>query len=258
MIVDTNKIFFNLYSKTREYAKRYPAPNQYSYNIIRKIVKENDLICDIGCGTGRYIIPLVTENHKTMIGIDISEEMINELREHLKAEHLNTAKVDLICNDIGNIKLKDDSVDVVLGMFGTISHFNPPEKRTRILKKIYNSLKPGGYFIGSVPNRYRRFYRSQLTRLFEMIHQRKKLDLREIIYYRQIDGMKHGNYYYLYTPKQIRNDLAGVGFENIRLYVESVLSEHLDIKYNLHKLRLRPLLLCSQMLFVGRRPYITS
>ncbi len=254
MTGDINKGFFDLYSRTRAYAKRYPTPNLYSYGIIKSIVKEDDLICDIGCGNGRYVIPLLTDNHKSIIGIDISEEMINELRDHLAVEKLNSAKVDLISDDIEDIEMKRSNIDVVLCMFGTISHFNPAEKREGILRKIYDSIKPGGYFIGSVPNRYRRFYTSQLRRILEVIFNREKLDLREITYYRHIDGRKYGNYYYLYSPKNIRNELANIGFENIRLYVESILSEHLDIKFNLHKIKFRPLLLCSQMLFVCQKP----
>lgn len=55
-----------------------------------------DAILDVGCGTGRHMVPLLKMGYK-VVGIDNSKEMLQVLSEKLQA---NDLQADITCQDV--------------------------------------------------------------------------------------------------------------------------------------------------------------
>lgn len=98
-------------------------------------------LLDIGCGTGLELHSIYRRfpNVKTT-GIDLSEEMLKKLRQTF-AEH----DIELIQGDYFTLPLGEEQYDAALS-FETLHHF-PYRKKREIYEKLYDAVKPGGYYI---------------------------------------------------------------------------------------------------------------
>ncbi|XP_071977498.1 putative methyltransferase DDB_G0268948 [Engystomops pustulosus] len=94
--------------------QRYMIPfSNEVMNLIFSYVKEKakgqslDMALDVGCGTGRYTLPL-SPHFKKVLGIDISESQINVAKQY------NTANnVSYMVAPAEKLPMKNDSVDLV-------------------------------------------------------------------------------------------------------------------------------------------------
>ena len=94
-------------------------------------------IIDIGVGTGRFAIPL-SSIVKSIVGIDISQKMLNILMSNNTSKNLTT-----ICTDAENIMVSNDSFDMAFAV--SVFHLIPNWKR--VLDEIERVLKVNGLFI---------------------------------------------------------------------------------------------------------------
>ncbi len=102
-------------------------------------LKEDDIMIDIGCGTGYFTIPgsQITGPHGRVIGIDISKEMLDELKEKIRGRDDN---IELLLSE--NFKLP---VDDSTGTFVLLSNvLHEAEDMETLLREAYRVLKPGG------------------------------------------------------------------------------------------------------------------
>ncbi len=134
--------------------KKYPYPNPHVLNVILEILSKRSFVLDAGCGNGRYLIPLAMEGYK-IIGIDISGRMVSNLYSRIKS---NNVSADVVLGDIRDLPIKNECVDVVICLFGVLSHIQGSSNRDKALSEFYRVLKPQGTLIVSVPNKYRRFF----------------------------------------------------------------------------------------------------
>lgn len=107
---------------------------------IKKYCNQKDVL-DLGCGYGKNT-PIILKYATRVFGLDISSRWLTYLKGTLIFPHL-------ILGDAHMVPLKDGSVDVVVstGLFEYVS-------KERTLKEIRRVLKPDGYCIISVPNKY--------------------------------------------------------------------------------------------------------
>jgi SAM-dependent methyltransferase len=116
------------------------------------IDKDDKLILEAGCGTGRLCCLLARDLPDSIItGIDITQESLdiaNKIKQHLKAENVEFKK-----GDIFNLDYPDDHFDVVFNN-GVIEHFplDKPNSYNDALREMIRVLKPGGKIIVDVPN----------------------------------------------------------------------------------------------------------
>jgi len=110
-------------------------------------IKEDSLVYDLGCSTGKLLINLVEHNkHKInskFIGLDIERDMISHANEEKKKFNINTKKLKFLTKDLVNYKLEDS--DFIISFF-TIQ-FIHPKHRQKLINKIYESLNWGGAFL---------------------------------------------------------------------------------------------------------------
>lgn len=100
-------------------------------------------ILDLGCGTGLELESVFRlYNHAKVTAIDISEKMLDKLKERFidKLDNLS-----IICGSYFDVDFGAGVFDAALSTY-SLHHFSPG-KKLELYKKIYQSIKPGGRFI---------------------------------------------------------------------------------------------------------------
>lgn len=97
------------------------------------------LILDIATGTGDFAIEALALNPDKIIGVDISEGMLEEGRRKMKKKGLED-KIELQLGDSEGLLFEDNKFDAVIVSFG-VRNFENLEKG---LADMYRVLKPGG------------------------------------------------------------------------------------------------------------------
>ncbi len=101
-----------------------------------------DIILDIATGTGDLAINLTKTNASKIIGLDISEGMLDVGRQKVIKKKLENT-IDLVIGDSENLPFEDNSFDAITVAFG-IRNFENLEKG---LSEILRVLKPKGIFV---------------------------------------------------------------------------------------------------------------
>lgn len=93
-------------------------------------------VVDLGCGTGRWLDVLKGAGARSLVGVDLSREMLN-----LAAAKLGGA-ARLLCADYADAALASGSADIVFCNF-VLSYIDDAEQFFRLVRKI---LRPGSLF----------------------------------------------------------------------------------------------------------------
>ena len=109
-----------------------------------KILKKSNpkKVLDIACGTGDFTIANLDSGADEVIGLDISEGMVNVGIEKIKKKGLSN-KITLQVGDSEKINFEDDTFDGITVGFG-VRNFENLEKG---LAEIYRVLAPKGKVI---------------------------------------------------------------------------------------------------------------
>src|SRR5690606_22826926 len=111
-------------------------------NAIQKLKSQKPkLILDIATGTGDFAIAAARINEAKIIGIDISEGMLEVGRRKLKKKKL-TESIELLKADSENLPFDNEKFDAAIVGFG-VRNF---ENLKKGLTEINRVLKPGGVF----------------------------------------------------------------------------------------------------------------
>jgi tRNA (cmo5U34)-methyltransferase len=106
--------------------------------------KDGKKVLDLGSSTAKFLIDLHSRMNTKMHlkGLDNSEAMLKQAMAKCKAYD---AKIELILTDL--ITYNFDKQDFITSNYTL--QFIRPIQRASLVKKIYNSLQSGGYFIFS-------------------------------------------------------------------------------------------------------------
>jgi demethylmenaquinone methyltransferase/2-methoxy-6-polyprenyl-1,4-benzoquinol methylase len=111
--------------------------------VVNLVTEENPKsVLDIATGTGDLAINLVETNATKIVGLDISEGMLEVGRKKIEKLQLKT-QIEMVYGDSENIPYKNNSFDAVTVAFG-VRNFENLEIG---LSEIYRVLKPGGIFV---------------------------------------------------------------------------------------------------------------
>ncbi len=99
-------------------------------------------ILDVATGTGDFAIQALSLNPDKVVGIDISEGMLNKGRAKL-AERKLGERIELLKGDSENIPFEGNKFDAVTVAFG-VRNF---ENLERGLQEIHRVLRPGGQLV---------------------------------------------------------------------------------------------------------------
>jgi SAM-dependent methyltransferase len=113
-----------------------------------EVAKAGGPVLEIGVGTGRFFMEALARG-ADIYGIDISEPMIDVLKDKLETRHHQRIWVE----DILQMNL-NRTFDLIIAPFRVFSHILTVEEQLRALNKVYDHLNDNGRFIFDlyVPN----------------------------------------------------------------------------------------------------------
>ena len=112
-------------------------------DFIKKYIKPNKVILEVGCGYGRLLEPL-SKNAKKIVGIDFSKPLLDRAEENLyKNKNLELLLMDAKC-----MGFDDKTFDYVLCLDASFG--NMPGIELDVLKQMERVCKKGGEVILSV------------------------------------------------------------------------------------------------------------
>lgn len=130
---------------------------------------EGPQVLDVACGTGDFSILIAERKHCGVVGVDISEGMLAQMRRKVAEAQLDRR---VICEtgDCAALRFKNGSFDNVTVAFG-VRNF---EDREACVKEILRVLRPGGSLVMlelGVPRvRFiRSLYRFYFTRVMPLV-----------------------------------------------------------------------------------------
>lgn len=186
---------------------------------------QDKIILDLGCGQGDHCIEYIKRGAKKVIGIDISEKMI-ELAKSTNA-HEQIEYYQMAIEDISTIKYKFDVVTSSLAV-----HYI--EDYLGMLREVYQLLKNDGYLLFSQEHPLSTCYDDQHGTRWEKDANSVKVSARVLDYCRE--GVRHTSWFSVDVIKYHRmfstivNDLVKVGFL-IEKVLEPILSDALMNQY---------------------------
>lgn len=114
---------------------------EHVYDVIRTFVRpgfQADRVLDYGCGVGRLVIPFA-QRSSTVLGVDISNAMLQEARENCKRCGSSSSKL-LHVDELSSLPLA--SFDLVHSYI-VFQHI-PVARGESILRELLSLLAPGG------------------------------------------------------------------------------------------------------------------
>ncbi|MCL2517823.1 MAG: class I SAM-dependent methyltransferase [Oscillospiraceae bacterium] len=176
------------------------------YEEIANLVEVDTLIpkiLDLGCGTGLELERLFIKYPDMIVtGIDLSSEMLEELKNKYKNKNINVIYGSYFDVDFGG------DFDIVLSTY-SLHHFNETEKLL-IYKKVFDTLKSGGLYIEGDKNA--KNDEQQLFFLEELKRIKKEQNLSD------------DSFYHYDTPMTAENQiklLQSVGFVDVKIVKKS-------------------------------------
>lgn len=122
---------------------------EHDEQVLARQLRPPGLVADLGCGTGRALVPLVRMGHRGL-AVDLSEPMLRVVQEKADLDELaidclqaNLVELDAVC---------DDSVDHAICMFSTLGMIRGRANRRRALCHFRRILRPEGRFVFHVHN----------------------------------------------------------------------------------------------------------
>lgn len=134
---DVKEFFNEVAPQWEEISRNYSDETLRTKLTELNILKKTMILVDLGAGDGfisRFTAPFV----KKVIAVDISGEMLRELRRKAKASGIRN--IETLENDAQDVPLADSSVDMVCANM-YLHHIEQPELA---LQEMHRIVKPGG------------------------------------------------------------------------------------------------------------------
>lgn len=121
---------------------QYNAMRMVTYEVGRSFVQPGTAIIDMGCSRGQALLPFVANfgASNDYIGLEISEPMIDAARQSF-AYHEHGNRVSIQSADLRH-EFPNVTSSLVLSVLTL--QFTPIEYRQQIIRRVYESLAPGG------------------------------------------------------------------------------------------------------------------
>jgi SAM-dependent methyltransferase len=99
-------------------------------------------VLDLGCGPGRHSIPLAKQGAQ-VTAMDRSPFLLEKARSRAELEKLN---IEWVQADMRSF-VRPGEFDLVINLFTSFGYFEDVEEDLNVLRNIFRSLAPGGFFI---------------------------------------------------------------------------------------------------------------
>jgi tRNA (cmo5U34)-methyltransferase len=124
---------------------QYNAMRMVTFEVGRRFVQPGTAIIDMGCSRGQALLPFVSNfgAGNDYIGLEISEPMIDAARQNF-TYHQYGNRVSIQSADLRH-EFPGVTSSLVLSVLTL--QFTPIEYRQQIIRRVFDSLAPGGAFI---------------------------------------------------------------------------------------------------------------
>ena len=137
--------FWDKLAKNYDHPDKIAAINEYqSIQSLKKYLNNTDLVLDLGCATGT-ICCFLAGDVKEIHGIDISARMIRIAQKRAAERGLDNTNFSQ--STIYSENFRKNSINMVLAF--SVMHLVPHAEK--IMQRIYELLRPGGYFVSLTP-----------------------------------------------------------------------------------------------------------
>jgi 2-polyprenyl-3-methyl-5-hydroxy-6-metoxy-1,4-benzoquinol methylase len=109
-----------------------------------------DPILEIGCGTGRVMIPLAHQGY-TVHGIDNEAAMIEQVQAYADTDATLKANMHLHYGDVITYAL-DKQFKLVLATYNLLMHFHEQDDQLAVLRKLHTWTADDGLLVIDLPN----------------------------------------------------------------------------------------------------------
>jgi len=196
-------------------------------------------VLDLCCGPGRHSIPLARQGaHVT--AVDRSPFLLQKARERAASEELN---IEWVQADMRSF-VRQDSFELVINLFTSFGYFGDVEEDLAVLKNIFHSLTPGGFFVIDVMGKEILARGFAPTGVEKLPDGSMAVQIREIIddwyqirtHWVIVQGQKVTEVRFdntLYSGRELADLLKKAGFERVKLF-----GSLQGIPYNLNAKRL--------------------
>ncbi|WP_078552003.1 class I SAM-dependent methyltransferase [Bacillus alkalicellulosilyticus] len=111
-------------------------------------IPQHSRILDIGCGPGRHSLELARRGYQS-VGVDISSEFIKYANQVAKAERLNA---EFFVEDARELHFTEEFEGAICLCEGAFGLAGNEDNHRKVLKSVYNALRPGALFVLTVVN----------------------------------------------------------------------------------------------------------
>jgi len=213
---------YDHYFASKDYDQRYPEPNRGTLDFLKRHgIGKATLALDVGCGSGRYALPLLKETALHVVGSDISASALQLFAARARDARV-TDRVRLVHGNVVDVP-RDRPIDAILLLFGVLSHIEGMAARRQLLRELRALAMPHTRLFVSVPNIWRR----RPLELLASLRDHRRESWGDIHFTRYVGGADRTFFYHLYSLRQLRTDLASAGWDIREAQAESLLPEWL-------------------------------
>lgn len=119
---------------------------EYIISLFKKYKKNPELLLELGCGTGNITARLADKGYD-MIGLDISEEMLNIAKQ-------KNSDILYLAQDMCEFELYG-TVDCIVCLCDSLNYILEEKDLTKVFSLVKNYLNPDGLFIFDMNTQYK-------------------------------------------------------------------------------------------------------
>jgi len=179
---------------------------------------------DLCCGPGRASVELARRGVR-VTGVDRSPFMLERARERARAHDV---EVDWVLSDMREFQAAA-RYDLVLSLFTSFGYFEDEEDNARVLRRVRESLRPGGCFVLDTMSKERLAAVFSPATCSQMEDGRVLFEKRQILHdWQRIEStwyvLDAGRYeaftirHWIYSGSELRRMLIDAGFGSVALY----------------------------------------
>jgi ubiquinone/menaquinone biosynthesis C-methylase UbiE len=135
----------------REVARYYDAATTQTDDIdfyVQHILPDDATILELGCGTGRVLIPL-SKHCDSIVGVDKSAAMLEFCRDKLLADPQSKGGTELLCQDITSLDLQTE-FSLIIAPFRVFQNIDTDDNVNAFFQTVHRHLSYQGCCILNV------------------------------------------------------------------------------------------------------------